>query len=170
MRFKVIFVFIFSVLCGRAFAQTGDIRGFVYFSENAEAAIYTSVYLKGTTYGSTTDLNGFFSISRVPPGNYSLMVTFVGYDTVNVSITIKEDDIITKKLYLKKSVIQVPEIEVSAEKEEAKTDVKVSVTRVTPREIKQVPAIGREPDLDQYLHIGSVGGLNRGHGGPLYIP
>ncbi len=169
MRFKVIFVFIFSLLCGSAFAQTGDIRGFVYFSENAEAAIYTSVYLKGTTYGSTTDLNGFFSISRVPPGNYSLMVTFVGYDTVNVSITIKEDDIITKKLYLKKSVIQVPEIEVSAEKEEAKTDVKVSVTRVTPREIKQVPAIGGEPDLAQYLQIVPGVVFTGDQGGQFYI-
>src|SRR5258706_708694 len=169
MRFKVIFVFIFSLLCGSAFAQTGDIRGFVYFSENAEAAIYTSVYLKGTTYVSTTDLNGFFSISRVPTGNYSLMVTVVGYDTVNVSITIKEDDIITKKLYLKKSVIQVPEIEVSAEKEEAKADVKVSVTRVTPREIKQVPAIGGEPDLAQYLQIVPGVVFTGDQGGQFYI-
>src|SRR5258706_83734 len=135
MRFKVIFVFIFSLLCGSAFAQTGDIRGFVYFSENAEAAIYTSVYLKGTTYGPTTDLNGFFSIPRVPPGNYSLMVTFVGYDTVNVSITIKKDDIITKKLYLKKSVIQVPEIEESPEKEQPKTKEKVfSLIDITKRD------------------------------------
>ena len=31
-------------------AQTGDIRGFVYEQESSEPAIYTSVYLKGTTH------------------------------------------------------------------------------------------------------------------------
>jgi len=169
MRFRVILIFFFSLLFGNAFSQTADIRGFVYFSENAEAAIYTSVYLKGTTYGSTTDLNGFFSISRVPPGTYSLMVTFVGYDTINVAVTVKEDDIITKKLYLKKSVIEVPEVEVSAEKEEAKTDVKISVTRVTPREIKQVPAIGGEPDLAQYLQVVPGVVFTGDQGGQFYI-
>src|SRR5690349_9575810 len=120
MRLKTTLLFIFSLVCGTVFSQTGDIRGFVYFNENAEAAIYTSVYLKGTTYGSTTDLNGFFSISRVPPGNYTLQVTSVGYDTIRVSIALKEGDLLTKKLYLKKSVLEIPEYEVSAEKEKAK--------------------------------------------------
>ena len=36
---------------GMAVAQTGDIRGFVYEQETSEPAIYTSVYLKGTTFG-----------------------------------------------------------------------------------------------------------------------
>src|SRR4051812_20885865 len=109
MRLKTTLFFILSFICSSVFAQTGDVRGFVYFNENAEAAIYTSVYLKGTTYGSTTDLNGFFSISRIPPGTYTLQVTSVGYDTIRVDVIVKEGDIITKKLYLKKSVIQIQE-------------------------------------------------------------
>ncbi len=117
MRLKTTLLFVFSLICSGVFAQTGDIRGFVYFSENAEAAIYTSVYLKGTTYGSTTDLNGFFSISRVPVGTYTLQVTSVGYDTIRTEVTLKDGDIITKKLYLKKSVIEIKEYEVSAERD-----------------------------------------------------
>src|SRR5436305_910549 len=113
MRLKLLFCSAFILFCGSILAQTAAIRGFVYFSENAEPAIYTSVYLKGTNYGSTTDLNGFYSISRIPPGSYTLMVTFVGYDSVSVGITVREDEIITKKLYLKKSVIQFKEVEVS---------------------------------------------------------
>src|SRR5688572_6660168 len=153
MRLKTTLIFIFSLLYGNVFSQTADIRGFVYFNENAEAAIYTSVYLKGTTYGSTTDLNGFFSISRVPPGSYTLMATSVGYDTIRIELTVKEGDLITKKLYLKKSVLEIPEYEVSAEREKAKTEVGVSVLTVTPREIRQVPSIGGEADLAQYLQI-----------------
>ena len=150
-------------------AQTANIRGFVYFSENAEAAIYTNVQLKGTSYGATTDLNGFYSISKVPVGTYTLMATFVGYDTISAEVTVKEGDIITKKLYLKKSVKELQEVEVSAEKQENKTDVKISVTKITPREMKQVPTIGGEPDLAQYLQVLPGVVFTGDQGGQLYI-
>ena len=169
MRRKLFFIIVSMLLWGSAFSQTGNIRGFVYFSENAEAAIYTTVYLKGTTYGSTTDLNGFFSITKVPPGNYTLMVTFVGYDTLSTSVTVKEDAIITKKLYLKKSVIQLPEGEVHGERQASKTDVKISITHVTPIEMKRVPSIGGEPDLAQYLQVIPGVVFTGDQGGQFYI-
>src|SRR5436190_8733508 len=169
MRLKITLLFIFSLVLGSAFSQTADIRGFVYFNESAEAAIYTSVYLKGTTYGSTTDLNGFFSISRIPPGTYTLQVTSVGYDTIRVDIMAKEGDIITKKLYLKKSIIEIQEYEVSAEREKAKTEVGVSVLTVTPKEIKQVPSIGGEADLAQYIQVVPGVVFTGDQGGQFYI-
>jgi len=169
MRLKTTLLFVFSLICGGVFAQTGDIRGFVYFSENAEAAIYTSVYLKGTTYGSTTDLNGFFSISRVPVGTYTLQVTSVGYDTIRAEVILKDGDIITKKLYLKKSVIEIKEYEVSAEREKAKTEVGISVLTVTPKEMKQVPTIGGEADLAQYIQVVPGVVFTGDQGGQFYI-
>jgi hypothetical protein len=160
-------VLLLSVLT--AHSQTANIRGFVYFSENAEPAIYTSVYLKGTSYGSTTDLNGFYSISRIPAGTYTLMVTFVGYDTISVDVAVKEGDLVSKKLFLKKSVRELKEVEVSAEKQENKTDVKISVTKITPKEMKQVPTIGGEPDLAQYLQVLPGVVFTGDQGGQLYI-
>src|ERR1041385_6638354 len=169
MRLKTTLFFVLSFICSGVFAQTGDIRGFVYFSENAEAAIYTIVYLKGTTYGSTTDLNGFFSISRVPPGTYTLQVTSVGYDTIRTEVILKDGDIITKKLYLKKSVIEIKEYEVSAEREKAKTEVGISVLTVTPKEMKQVPTIGGEADLAQYIQVVPGVVFTGDQGGQFYI-
>ena len=81
------------------------------------------------------------------------MVTSVGFDTIKEPITIKAGDILTKKLYLRKSAIQMKEIEISGENEEKKTEVKVSVNKVTPKEIKQLPTVGGEPDLAQYLQV-----------------
>lgn len=45
------------------------------------------------------------------------------------------------------------EINVSAESEEKKTDVRISVNKITPKEIKQIPTVGGEPDLAQYLQV-----------------
>ncbi len=168
-KYCISFIFLFIAVTGVANAQTGDIRGFVYEEETSEPAIYTSVYLKGTTYGGQTNLDGFFTISHVPPGEYTLMVTSVGYDTIRQSLSIKSGDILSKKLFLKKSGIELKEVQVSAESEEKKTEVQVSVTKITPKEIKQIPSIGGEPDLAQYLQV-LPGIITSGdQGGQLYI-
>ncbi len=83
------------------FAQSANIRGFVYESESAEPVIFTSVLLKGTTYGAQTDVNGYFSITKLPAGSYTMMITMLGHDTLQESITVKDNEIVTKKLYLK---------------------------------------------------------------------
>src|SRR5438105_1282774 len=162
-------LFFFAVLCSSSFAQTGDIRGFVYEKETSEPSPYCSVYLKGTTFGAQTNLDGFFSISRIPQGDYTLMVTAIGYDTIAQPITIKSGDLITKKFFQEKSVIMFKEVEVSAEKEAKKTDVEISVQKITPKEIRQVPTIGGEPDLAQFLQV-LPGVITSGDaGGQLYI-
>jgi len=160
---------LFFLSTGIAVAQTGDIRGFVYEEETSEPSIYTSVYLKGTTYGGQTNLDGFFTITHVPPGNYTLKITSIGFDSISQPITIKAGELITKKIYLKKSVFEFREVNVSAETEEKKTEVQVSVIKITPKEIRQVPAIGGEPDLAQYLQV-LPGVISSGdQGGQLYI-
>ena len=72
MRGKLFFTFL-GILTGVVcFAQTGSIRGFVYDDSNGEPVIFTNVYLKGTSYGASTDVNGYYAITKVPPGNYIL--------------------------------------------------------------------------------------------------
>ena len=163
------FAAVLSLICLTSSAQTGDIRGFVYEQENSEPSPYVSVYLKGTQMVAQTNLDGFFSISKIPPGNYDVMVTSVGFDTISQPVTIVKGDFINKKFFLKKSVILFREVEVSAEKEEKKTEVLISVTKISPKDIRQVPTIGGEPDLAQYLQILPGIVTSGDQGGQLYI-
>jgi hypothetical protein len=152
-----------------AFSQTGDIRGFVYEQESSEPAPYVNVFLKGTQMISQSNLDGFFSISKIPPGNYDIMVTSIGFDTITQAITISRGEFLNKKFFIKKSVILFREVEISAEKEEKKSEVLISVTKITPKDIKQVPTIGGEPDLAQYLQILPGIVTSGDQGGQLYI-
>jgi hypothetical protein len=159
----------FSLAAAATLAQTATIRGFVYEKETGEPMIFTNVYLKGTTHGVSTDVNGYFLISKIPPGSYTLVVSGLGYDSLKTQVTVKADDIITKKLYVPKRSIELKGIDVSAERQEAKTEVRVSVTKVTPKEIKQVPTVGGEADIAQYMQI-LPGVITTGdQGGQLYI-
>ena len=94
LRLKSLILTVLFVFTGfAAFAQDDNsIKGFVYEESTGEPMMFTNVYLKGTTFGGSTNENGYFNINRIPDGRYTLLITSVGYDTIQarastVSIT-----------------------------------------------------------------------------------
>lgn len=173
MRFSkllIVFLCIFSVNAAVAQQSTGTIRGFVYLKDTGEPMLFTNVVLKGTTIGNATDVNGYFSITKVPPGNYTLMIaSTLGYDTLQENVTVKAGDIINKKLYLVKSNVKLKIVEISAEQEAKQTETQVSVNKIDPIAIKRLPSVGGEPDLAQYLQVLPGVVFTGDQGGQLYI-
>ncbi len=94
---------IMLVLAGNLlYSQSATIRGFIYEKESGEPVIFTNAYLLGTSYGSTTDINGYFAITQIPPGSYTLIVTYLGYDTLTEDVSLKANDLIQKKFISRK--------------------------------------------------------------------
>ncbi len=150
-------------------AQNASIKGFVYDAGNGEPMPFASVFLKGTSLASFTDLNGYYSIVKIKPGKYTLAATTLGYDSTFVEIELKEDEVINKKIVLKKKNVELTQVEISAERETKKTEVKIAVESVTPKEIKSLPSLGAEGDIVQYMQV-VPGVVSSGdQGGQLYI-
>lgn len=155
---------------GAAIAQEkGTIRGIVYDKENGEPVIFNNVILKGTTYGSSTDINGLYSITNIPVGTYTLFSTGLGYDTMTVEITVEPNKITTQNLYLGESEVKISTVNISAKKQEAKTEVQVSTIQIEPKLIKQIPSVGGEPDISQFLQVLPGVVFTGDQGGQLYI-
>ncbi len=170
MRLQTIFTISILFFCLQlTMAQTGDVRGFVYDKSDGEPIIYGSVYLEGTTTGASTDVNGFFSINKVQAGDYTLISTYLGYDTARLAITIQPNKILNEQLYLSPAARTLGVVEISAEKEEAKTEVKTSVIKITPKQIESIPSVGGEADVVQYLQIVPGVIFTGDQGGQLYI-
>ena len=68
----------------------------MYDKETGEPVIYCNTYLEGTNIGSPTDLNGLYNISKVPNGNYKIVISYIGYDTLKANIQITENKILPK--------------------------------------------------------------------------
>lgn len=170
MKNKLFLALIILIIGFSSFAQNAIVKGFIYDAENNSPIIFTNVFFEGTQIGAVTDVNGYFSINKIKPGNYNLMVTFLGYDTLREAIQISEpNQIITKQLYIKKSSIDLDVFEVSSEKQEAKTSVQMSVVKISPKQIQQLPSIGGEADLAQYLQVLPGIVFTGDQGGQLYI-
>jgi len=152
-------------------AQNGIIKGFVYDADSGEPIIFTNVYLnlKGTDIGAATDVNGYYQITKIPAGTYTLTVTNLGYNTLEETITVKENSMISKNLTISTTSVDLDVVEISAEKAAAQKTVKISVEKVTPREIDQLPSVGGESDLAQYLQVLPGVVFTGDQGGQLYI-
>lgn len=170
MHIRILFAFsLFFAFVTPVFSQnTGSIKGFVYDKANGEPVPFSNVYFKGTTIGANTDLNGYFSINKVPPGNYTLLVTNLDFDTISESVTIKAGDMLSKKFFAVKGGVKLEEVEVTTQSTEKVENTSVSVQKIDPIIISKLPSIG-EPDIAQYLQVLPGVVFTGDQGGQLYI-
>ena len=168
---KLAFSVLFLAIGLFASAQVSEntVKGFVYDKATGEPVMFSNIYLKGTTYGASTDVNGYFSVTKIPDGEYTIIVTFLGYDTISENISLKKNDNISKKYYLSEASVQLDAVQITAEKIEAKTETKTSVINITPKSITKIPTIGGQPDLSQYLQVIPGVIFTGDQGGQLYI-
>lgn len=169
LKIIALFFVIFFTAIFQVQAQSGQIRGFVYDKANGEPIIFTNVYLKGTTMGSSTDVNGYYVIAKIPEGTYTLMVTAVGYDSMKMEVNISKNSLITQNLYISTASYMLDVVQVSAQREEQLTETRTSVLTISPKQIEQIPTIGGQADLAQYLQV--IPGIifTGDQGGQLYV-
>jgi CarboxypepD_reg-like domain/TonB-dependent Receptor Plug Domain len=167
---KYIVTLAFTAFSCMTFAQKAAIvRGNVYDKANGQPVPFANVILRGTSLGSTTDLNGFFQINNAPVGEQTLFVSFIGYDSVETKVAITEGGIVYKSFYLAEAAKNLETVEVSAKKEIARTTAQVSKITVTQKQIKTLPSTGGAPDIAQYLPV-LAGVISSGdQGGQIYI-
>ena len=167
---KAFFTVSFLVLSAiGAFAQDNTVKGFVYEEATGEPMMFTNVYLKGTSFGGSTNENGYFNINRIPDGTYTLLITSVGYDTIGETLNLAKWQSLTKKYYLKETSQKLESVTITADKIEARTETKTSVISVTPKTITKIPSIGGQADFAQYLQVIPGVIFTGDQGGQLYI-
>jgi TonB-dependent receptor len=92
---------IYSLLCFLifvsfiSFAQTGKIAGTVMDGEFAEPMAFANILVKDTTTGTNSDFDGKYEL-ELEEGTYTLVFSFVGYDTQEISdVIIKANQVLT---------------------------------------------------------------------------
>jgi hypothetical protein len=173
LRVLALVAFLLGVTVFAANAQTpsttGTVRGFIYDKKTGEPAPFISVFLKGTTFGISSDINGLYSITNVPPGAYVLAAKGLDYDSTFVNITVKANSITAQNLYAEKKSVTLKGVDVVGDRQSDKTRPKISEISITPKEMNKIPTVGGQADLAQYMQV-LPGVVSTGdQGGQLYI-
>ena len=112
-------LFIISFLSSFALGgSTGKIAGVVKDKKTGDPIIAANVRLEGTTLGCTTDIDGKYFMINVPPNDYNLEVTMMGYIPSKITeVRVRGDLTTTINVEISETVLQIgQEVEVVAER------------------------------------------------------
>lgn len=132
-------------------AQDLTVSGYMRDADSGEELLYANVSVVGTTNGVTTNLYGFYSIS-MPPGNYTLQYTYLGYETQQFEIELNKEQTLDVELGTAAKMLE--EVVVTAkQKDENITSTEVSVVSLDVKEIKKIPVIFGEQDILKTIQL-----------------
>ena len=156
-------LFIIFFLSSIAFGgSTGKITGVVKDKKTGDPIVGANVRLEGTTLGSSTDFDGKYFMLNVPPNEYSLVVTMIGYTSYKITgVRVKGDLTTSIDVDISEAVLQLgQEVEVVAERPLVQKDLTAKTAIVSGEDIVAMPVT----EVDQVVNIqaGFVDGSLRG--------
>ncbi|WP_282164982.1 TonB-dependent receptor [Cellulophaga baltica] len=95
---KYLLVSLFLIVSTLSYAQDkGSVVGTVIDKEASDEPLaFANVLIKGTTKGTTTDFDGLYEIANVDPGTYSIVFSYLGYETIEIpSVAIEAGKVTT---------------------------------------------------------------------------
>lgn len=161
MTKTVIFVGIFLAACALYAGTTGKLTGIVTDALTGEPLIGVNVMIDKTELGASTDLDGLYVIIGLPPGNYDLTVSYLGYRDVNIQgVQINIDKTRYLDISMNSTAIEMEGEVVIAERPIVKRDLTSSESIVSRDVIEALPVENLNDVVN--LQAGVVDGHFRG--------
>ena len=146
-----------------SFAQEKyTLSGTITEAANGETAFGASVYIKATNIGTITYEYGFYSISA-PKGNYTLIVSYVGFQDISTEIVLDKNQKIN--FDIEASATQLEEVMITVDDSDKLNirDPQMSVTKIKISTIKKIPVVLGEVDIIKSIQL-LPGVTNSGEG------
>ncbi|MBT3479676.1 MAG: carboxypeptidase-like regulatory domain-containing protein, partial [Candidatus Marinimicrobia bacterium] len=137
MQFRILSI----LLClGSTLLLGQSIHGFVREDANGEPLFYVNVFIKDSYKGAATNQDGYYVIPNVPPGDYEVIASIIGYQMKTQKMVLGEGEDIRLDFRLDVAVIAGEEVNVSAERIKFQKMVEPSRVTLDMREINAAPA------------------------------
>jgi iron complex outermembrane receptor protein len=129
--------------------NTGQITGLVKDDENRQGIPFVNMVIRGTQIGAATDEEGRYVIRSIPPGEYTLAASAVGFKTAEVSVRIEPGTSLTQDFRLVHSMVELGEVLVygASLRRERITDAPASIAIVEANDIARNASHGQLPKL-----------------------
>ena len=161
---KDLIIIFITFISFQLFAQKYTLSGFVKDKTSGEDLLGANILIKEINKGTTTNVYGYYSIT-VPKGEYTVVVSFLGYDDYKFKIKLNKD--IKQNIEASPSSIMTDEVVVTGEKsDENIRDTKIGAVKLPVAQIKKLPAFMGEVDIMKTLQLlPGIQSANEGNGG-----
>ncbi len=129
-------LFILCTLC--TYGQNAILTGTV--SSNGEPVPFVNIHLENTTLGASADVMGSYTLKNIPPGNYKVQATAIGYLPFITRVSLSQNQIKTLLITLTESSEQLDEMVVTGTlKPVSRLESPVPVEVYSPTFLKKNP-------------------------------
>lgn len=118
---------------------TGSIRGLATDSTNGEALAFANVFIEGLNRGASTNNKGIFIITAVPPGEYIIVVSYVGYKPQKILAVVAEEKMTHIDFRLSPNTIEIQTVEKVGEKMPESNATDLGLERITVKDLEKIP-------------------------------
>jgi len=126
--------------------KTGGVKGIIK-EESGDHVIGANVMIRELKIGCASDMKGNYSIKNIRPGEYTLQISYVGYEKYSQKIKIIEGQVIEINITLISTAFQIGGIEVIGTSDLLPSDVTTKTT-ITSAEIEHFQAASIKDVLD----------------------
>lgn len=127
------------------------ISGSIKDASNGEQLLGATVLVKELKTGTATNMYGFYSLSLIP-GKYTLVFSYIGYQSVEKTIELKSN--LTLNIELKSAQNELQGVVITEKRSnENVTKNEMSVVRMDAKTIKQIPAFMGEVDIIKAMQL-----------------
>lgn len=153
-------------VCFQSFAQEKyTISGTLSDGTTGEELIGATISIIELGTGTVTNVYGFYSLT-VPEGEYSVEMSYIGYDVVRKQISLVESKVINVELMPQSN--QLEEIVISAEEKDKNVEsTQMSVNKLNIAEIEAIPVVFGERDVIKTIQL--LPGIKSGEGGGFFV-
>ena len=137
---KILLIAVISNIC--IIAQSGTINGKVTDKQSNQLLVGANIILEKTSHHATANKEGKFIIEGVPAGEYTLIISFVGYQTLEQKVNVTENKTMSIDAALSSTPIHLGEVFVtSTKKGQLERDVQLPIEVVTKTKLDEIPAV-----------------------------
>ena len=157
----VLNTFVLKVLCQEKYT----ISGIISDAETGETMIGATILVSELPgIGTTTNPYGYYSLT-LPEGNYTIVFSYIGFQSIENRVELKENKRIDHKLLTNSEILEAFEITSERENDNIRSE-EIGVEKINPKEIKKIPVILGEPDVIKILTLTpGVSSSGEGSGG-----
>jgi hypothetical protein len=140
-------------LCSiQLFAQEKvTLNGYVREEANGEELIGVTVLVKEIGNGVISNSYGFYSLT-LAPGTYTIKYSFIGYLSIEKTITLDKD--LALNIALPEEALQLEEVVVTGKAPEANVvGIQMSRNELDIKQVKKLPALFGEPDIIKTIQM-----------------
>lgn len=120
--------------------EEASISGYITDIETGETLISANVSLKNTSKGTSTNTAGYFTLTNLTPGSYTVIATYIGFHRFEKNISLESGENMRFNIQLKPEGFEMEEVVVESSRKQ-KEQQRVGTAEISTTWIKNIPSV-----------------------------